>query len=620
MVYRHIHIEDLENIKDALSVAVVFESLGYDACCEALEVSDLDLSPTNIEAIKTAYLIANQEKGTLQVFLLELQPKSWSSNAGVILRLTAIAKNLCQRDTDILIVATINYQQLVLVSPFRTFDQQLNLKLSIAKMFINVKKPSFYDLNQLEKIAAHSLKPSQLYQVQHQTLKQVREEKRQPISTDLVQCYFREIGWIPLLKREDEISLAQQVQRWIQLEQNKKSLYSKLYREPTDLEWANITGLSLSQLQDFISKGRDAQKSLVCSNLRLVVSIAKIYQHRGLELLDLIQHGNEGLIKATEKFDPTMGYKFSTCATHWIRQHITRGLCNESRIIRLPVHIYESLSKIKKATCHLTLNLEHTPSLEEIAVELEMSGEKVEFLRGINQLSRPSSLDSLLTDDLTLADLLPSNDNSAQRLEQQWLREEIDKALCTLTPREQEVLTFRFGLDGQGERTLEKIGDYYGLTRERIRQVQDKALRKFKAAYSPRQHLKDTETQQTTSEINKVILPLSQLFKDATRLKADTGSSDSLNSPALQFFCNPSVSVLIQFQELNAHRRLYANDDSSLKQHLFTLITNKYYAKPTYIIKNIIYLVWGIEATQTDLYSIAQNQLKQWELLPTSLT
>ncbi|AFY82879.1 sigma-70 family RNA polymerase sigma factor [Oscillatoria acuminata] len=619
MVYRHIHIEDLEHIKDALSVAVLFESLGYDADCDPLEVSDLQLSPSNTEAIKTAYLIANQEKGTLQVFLLELEPKSWSSNAGVIVRLTAIAKNLCQRDTDILIVATVNYQQLVLISPFQTLDQQLNLKLSIAKMFINVKNPSFYDLNQLEKIAAHSLKPSQLYQVQHQTLKQVREEKRQPISTDLVQCYLREIGRIPLLKREDEISLAQQVQRWIQLEQGKQSLNSKLHREPTRSEWANATGLSLSQLEDAISKGRKAQKSLVYSNLRLVVSIAKIYQHRGLELLDLIQHGNEGLIKATEKFDPIKGYKFSTYATHWIRQHITRGLCNESRIIRLPVHIQESLSKVKKTTRHLTLKLEHIPSLEKIAVELEMSVEQVKFLRRINKLSQPSSLDALLTDDLTLADLLPSKDNLAQCLEQQWMREEIDKALSTLKPREQEVLTLRFGLDGQGERTLEKIGDYYGLTRERIRQVQDKALRKFKVAYNPRQHVKDRETQQTTSEINKVILPLPQLFKDATRLNPDT-SSDSLNSPTLQFFCNPSVSVLIQFQELNAHRRLYANDDSSLKQHLFTLITNKYYAKPTYIIKNIIHLVWGIEATQTDLYSIAQNQLKQWGLLPTSLT
>jgi len=512
MIPRHLHLEDLQDITDALSVAVIFEALGYDACCDPIKVSDLELSPTNTEAIKGAYLIANQEKGALQVFLLELEPRSWSSNGTAISRLTAIAKNLCRRPTNILIVATVNYQKLVLVSPIQTFDQELNLKLSIAKMFINLKEPSFYDLNQLEKMAARNLNSRQLYRVQHQTLKQVRQEKQPPISTDLVQCYLREIGRIPLLKGEDEIFLVRQVQRWLQLEQEKKSLDSKLYREPTDLEWANTTGLSLPELYDAISRGRCAQQTLICSNLRLVVSIAKNYQHRGLELLDLIQHGNLGLIRATEKFDLTKGYKFSTYATHWIRQAITRAICDESRIIRLPVHVYENLSKIKKATRHLTLNLKRTPILEEIAVELKINLEKVKSLYQIDKSTRTSSLDALLTDDLSLADLLYKDDWD-KCLEQQWEREEIDKILSTLKPREQEVLTFRFGLDGQEEMSLQQIGDYYGLTRERIRQIQDKALRKFKLAYAPEQYLEDTETQQTNSERNKVIL--SKLFKDA---------------------------------------------------------------------------------------------------------
>jgi len=480
MIYRHIQLEDLQNATDALSVAVLFELLGYDACCDIIQVNDLQLSPTNTEAIETAYLIANQEKGALQVFLLELRCTSCNSKREVITRLTAIAKSLCQRPTAILVVGTVNYQQLVWISPFQTFDQNFDLKLSIAKMYVNLKDPSFYDLNQLEKMATNSLNPRQLYWVQHETLKQAREEKQQPISTDLVQCYLREISRIPLLKRQDEISLAQQVQRWLQLKQEKESLDSKLQREFTDLEWANTTGLSLSELYNCISRGKFAQQALICSNLKLVVSIAKKYQNRGLELLDLIQHGNLGLIRATEKFDPTKGYKLSTYATWWIRQAITRGICNQSKIIRLPIHVYGSFSKVKKAIRCLTLNLDHPPSDEEIAVKLEMSVEQVDNLRKFKQLTKLYSLDSLLTNDLTLGHLTPSNDNPDEWLEQKSMREEINKILSILKPREQEVLILRFGLDAHGERTLQQVADCYGLTRERVRQIQAKALRKLR--------------------------------------------------------------------------------------------------------------------------------------------
>ncbi|MDT9186274.1 MULTISPECIES: sigma-70 family RNA polymerase sigma factor [Limnospira] len=622
MVYRHIHIEDLKNINDALSVAVIFELLGYDACCDVIDVSDLELSPTNTEAIKTAYLIANQEKGALQVFLLELEPKSWSYNVEVMPRLIAIAKSLCQRYTDILIVATVNYQKLMLVSPFQTFDQQFNVKWSIAKMLINLKDPSFYDLNQLEKMAAHSLNPRQLYRVQHQTLKQVRKEKQQLISQDLVQCYLREIGRIPLLKRQDEIFLAQKVQRWLELEQDKKSLDSRLHREPTDLEWANTTGLSLSQLHDAISKGRYAQHTLVCSNLRLVVSIAKNYQHRGLELLDLIQHGNFGLIRATEKFDPTKDYKFSTYATWWIRQAITRGICNESRIIRVPVHVYESLNKIKKATRQLPLKLEHTPSLEEIAVELKMSAKEVEDLRGINQLSRPRSLDALLTDNFSLADLLHGTDDLAQYLEEQWMRDEIQQVLSTLDPRYQKVLTLRFGLDGQGERTLQEIGDSCGLTRERIRQIQNQAIKQLQLTYGVIKRRKLTHgirnrkcTEYRLINLEKKKIIPSQLSNNPSNSKIDTGMEPQ-KSQVSQLFGNPDIDPLAKFQERNAYRQCYANDDSLLIEHLLNLIKNKPELKP----KDIIYIVWGISINQTDLYAIAHNQLEQWGILQKMFT
>lgn len=480
MIYRHIQLEDLQNATDALSIAILFELLGYDACCDIIQVNDLQLSPTNTEAIKTAYLIANQEKGALQVFLFELRFTSCNSKEAVITRLTAIAKSLCQRATAILVVGTVNYQQLVWISPFQTFDQNFNLKLSIAKMYVNLKDPSFYDLNQLEKMATNSLNPQQLYRVQHETLKQAREEKQQPISTDLVQCYLREIGRIPLLKRQDEISLAQQVQRWLQLKQEKESLDFKLQREFTDLEWANTTGLSLSELYNCISRGKFAQQALICSNLKLVVSIAKKYKNRGLELLDLIQHGNLGLIRATEKFDPTKGYKFSTYATWWIRQAITRGIYDQSRIIRLPVHVYESLNKIKKVTHYLTLKLGRPPCDEEIAVKLEISVEQVDNLRQFKRLTKPNSLDSLLTDDLNLGHLTPSQNNLDRWLEKQSMRKEVNEILSILEPREQEVLILRFGLDTYSERTLQQIADCYGLTRERVRQIQDKALRKLR--------------------------------------------------------------------------------------------------------------------------------------------
>lgn len=480
MIYRHIELEDLQNATDALSVAVLFELLGYNACCDIIQVNDLQLSPTNTEAIKTAYLIANQKKGALQVFLLELKFTSCNSKRAIITRLTAIAKSLCERSTYIMLIATVTYQQLVLVSPFEKLDQNFNLKLSIAKMYVNLKDPSFYDLNQLEKMATHSLNPRQLHEIQHETLKQAREEKQEPISTDLVQCYFKEISRIPLLKRQDEIFLAQQVQRWFQLKQDKESLDSRLQRESTDLEWANTTGLSLSELYSFISRGKCAQQALVCSNLKLVVSIAKKYQNRGLELLDLIQHGNLGLIKATEKFDPTKGYKFSTYATWWIRQAITRGIYKESKIIRLPVHVYESFSKVKKVTHCLTLNLDHPPSNEEIAVNSKMTVEQIDNLRKFKQLTKPHSLDSLLTNDLTPGHLIPGNDNPDKWLEQKLMGEEINKILSILNSREQEVLILRFGLDAHGERTLQQVANFYGLTRERVRQIQAKALKKLR--------------------------------------------------------------------------------------------------------------------------------------------
>ena len=259
---------------------------------------------------------------------------------------------------------------------------------------------------------------------------------------DPVKMYLKEIGKIPLLTPEEEIELA------IKIGQDDKA----------------------------------AKKRLVEANLRLVVSIAKKYSGRGMQFLDLIQEGNLGLIKAVEKFDYTKGFKFSTYATWWIRQAITRAIADQARTIRIPVHMVETINKVKKANSQLLHQNGKEPSADEIAAVLDMPAEKVRDIMRVSQ--EPVSLETPIgeEEDSHLGDFIPDEEAlaPAEAASQSMLKKEIALALSTLTPREAKVLTLRFGLEDGHQRTLEEVGKEFNVTRERIRQIEAKALRKLR--------------------------------------------------------------------------------------------------------------------------------------------
>jgi RNA polymerase primary sigma factor len=263
------------------------------------------------------------------------------------------------------------------------------------------------------------------------------------IADDSVRLYLREIGKIPLLTAEQELALAQKVK----------------------------------------SGDKKAKDQMAEANMRLVVSIAKRYVGRGLDLLDLIQEGNTGLLRAVEKFDPDRGFKFSTYATWWIRQAITRAIADQARTIRIPVHMVETINKLLRTQRRLTQELNREPTNEEIATAMEMEVDKVEHIMKIKQ--DISSLDASVRDDeedSVLGDFIEDEDQKtpSDSASEQLLKEQVKQILGTLTEREQKILKLRFGLDDGKSHTLEEVGQEFSVTRERIRQIEAKALAKLR--------------------------------------------------------------------------------------------------------------------------------------------
>lgn len=297
---------------------------------------------------------------------------------------------------------------------------------------------------------------------------------------DPVRMYLKEIGKVPLLSADEEIELAQNMEDGAVATEKINVLKGRL-DGASEEEKAEIKA-EIKTLQRNVDKGADAKKRLAEANLRLVVSIAKRYVGRGMLFLDLIQEGNLGLIKAVEKFDYKKGYKFSTYATWWIRQAITRAIADQARTIRIPVHMVETINKLIRVSRQLLQELGREPSPEEIAKEMNMPVERVREILKISQ--EPVSLETPIgeEEDSHLGDFI-KDDNvpvPADAAAFTLLKEQLEEVLGTLTEREQKVLTLRFGLEDGRARTLEEVGKEFNVTRERIRQIEAKALRKLR--------------------------------------------------------------------------------------------------------------------------------------------
>ncbi len=309
------------------------------------------------------------------------------------------------------------------------------------------------------------------------TIKLNKKNNQSKLSTDMVRTYLQEIGQEPLLERSEEITYGRQVQRMMSILAEKETLEQQRGHSISQSEWADAVGLSEAKLNQILRQGQKAKNKMIRANLRLVVSVAKKYLRRNLEFLDLIQEGSLGLERAVEKFDPTKGYKFSTYAYWWIRQAITRAISQQSRTIRLPIHISEKLNKIKKAQRELAQKLGRSANTSEVAFELGMESAKVRQYLKVARV--PLSLDVRIGDnqDTELSEMIEDDEASPfDYATQELMRQDVQEMLEELNPKEREVLSLRFGLKDGKEWSLASIGQELNISRERVRQLQNRAL------------------------------------------------------------------------------------------------------------------------------------------------
>lgn len=305
------------------------------------------------------------------------------------------------------------------------------------------------------------------------------------LADNTVRWYLQLIGGDRLLRAEEEVTLGRQIRDLMQWQRKFVELADSIGREPSNNEWAQYMGMDEADFATRLLHAKRAKDRMIVCNLRLVVSIAKRYMNRGMPLSDLIQEGTLGLIRACEKFDAERGFKFSTYATWWVRQAVTRSIADQSRTIRLPVHLYDTILAIRRATKYLMNELGRPPLEQEIADYCKITVEKLRTTRVNMQSALPLDCPLSSSDDaLTLSDVIESNEESPEdRVESSLLRDDLEHVVNSLTPRERDVVRMRYGLDDGRAKTLEEIGRAFDVTKERVRQIESKALRKLRHPY-----------------------------------------------------------------------------------------------------------------------------------------
>mmetsp|Transcript_24152 Transcript_24152/g.59126 ORF Transcript_24152/g.59126 Transcript_24152/m.59126 type:complete len:429 (+) Transcript_24152:73-1359(+) len=360
--------------------------------------------------------------------------------------------------------------------------------------------PSQEDINAMESAFGKSMGNEKKSSIENEfpDKRKIKASVRET-GTDSMKEYMKSMCNHELLNKNEEIILAREIQILLKWEEQRDELETQLLRPPTYAEWAAIIrpDMSIQELKKQIRRSLRAKSALTESNIRLVVSIAKRYQNDNLSFQDLTQEGILGLTKACEKFDPEKGFRFSTYATWWIKQSIMRAIADQGRTIRLPVHIHDQLNSLRKAERELKMELGRDASNEEVIAQTGLTAEKIEFLNRVSQqaISMETQLTSSKTkgsgagiggadNSLTLGDLMSDPDQKpVDQASYQMLKDDISRLICTLNSREQAVIRMRFGLDDGKAKTLEEIGRRFSVTRERIRQIEARALHKLRQPY-----------------------------------------------------------------------------------------------------------------------------------------